>query len=402
MKRYLLLGGLLAAIIGCHAPYKEMDPIDRVALLNDKTPPPTTPSWQQTHSTPLAYRNPTNAAQASNSFVPNGSAPGSNLKRPFPPTAVAMGNPNDKQTEPAKATPRLQPAPAVRAFETNPERGSYGSPIQQTSSTSLRPNSDERNETPEPPMATSNNNTPRPFPKIDEPIKPIVRTSHQEESTDKGIGRTSGVSGPAVRMVNSKRISLNYELKDVGPSGISAIELYVTRDGKDWAKDDKALRSGPPFIVEVDEEGMYGFTIVARSGLGLGKTPPKPGETPQVWVEVDLSRPDVKIQEVKHGLGVKAREININWSANDRNLTRRPITLLYAEKADGPWTPIAANIENTGNYVWQSPTNAPTQFFIRVEAVDLVGNIGLSQTNKALVIDMSQPSVSILAVDPAK
>jgi len=30
---------------------------------------------------------------------------------------------------------------------------------------------------------------------------------------------------PAVRMVNSKRISLNYKIDDVGPSGVSAIEL---------------------------------------------------------------------------------------------------------------------------------------------------------------------------------
>src|SRR5207248_5983412 len=167
-------------------------------------------------------------------------------------------------------------------------------------------------------------------------------------------------------------------------------------------KDETAVRTGPPYVTEVPEEGMYGFTLLAKSGLGLGKKPPQRGDSPQVWVEVDLTKPAVSLTDVRHGLGAKAREVTITWSATDRNLARRPITLAYAEKAGGPWVPFAANIENTGKYVWAMPAGAPNSFLVRVEAVDLVGNVGSAQSAKPLVIDMSQPSAVILGVDSAE
>src|SRR5205823_13601953 len=78
----------------------------------------------------------------------------------------------------------------------------------------------------------------------------------------------------AVRMVNSKRVSLNYEIKDVGPSGISAVELWYTQDGKRWEKFDTANQPRPPLVIEVKDDALYGFTLVARNGIGLGKRPP--------------------------------------------------------------------------------------------------------------------------------
>src|SRR5207253_9960778 len=91
---------------------------------------------------------------------------------------------------------------------------------------------------------------------------------------------TSGLPAPgdpAVRMVNSKRISLNYEIKDKGPSGVSAVELWYTQDGRSWLKYPENLNRDPPFVFDVNDEGVYGFTLVVRSGVGLGGTPPQVG-----------------------------------------------------------------------------------------------------------------------------
>src|SRR5262249_39012805 len=38
------------------------------------------------------------------------------------------------------------------------------------------------------------------------------------------------------KFVGSKRVSLNFELKDVGPSGVSAVELWYTNNGRSWNK----------------------------------------------------------------------------------------------------------------------------------------------------------------------
>jgi hypothetical protein len=203
----------------------------------------------------------------------------------------------------------------------------------------------------------------------------------------------------AVHLVNSRRISLNYELKELGPSRVSLIELWVTRDGRNWQKFKEDTNAQPPFIVEVNEEGQYGFTLVARSGVGLSERPPQVGDPPQVWVEVDLTKPVVRVLSIDPPRSVEDRNLTITWSASDKNLGRQPITLSYAEQADGPWTTIVSNLENTGRYVWPMPLNVPFRMYIKVEASDRAGNIGNAQTANPILVDLSKPKVNILNVD---
>src|SRR5262249_49409059 len=90
-----------------------------------------------------------------------------------------------------------------------------------------------------------------------------------------------------IRYVNSRRVSLNYRIDDQGPSGVSVMELWYTQAGRNWQKYGEEKAATPPFVFDVDHEGLYGFTMVARSGVGLGSRPPQIGDQPQIWVEVD-------------------------------------------------------------------------------------------------------------------
>lgn len=213
--------------------------------------------------------------------------------------------------------------------------------------------------------------------------------------------------GTAVRMVNSKRFTLNYEVTEIGKSGISAVELWSTPDGRLWQKFSEQKRAEgrevrPPYEVNVEKEGLYGFTLVVRSGVGLSVQPPQAGDPPQVWVEVDLTQPVVRVTKVEVGRGPQAGSLTINWSATDKNLGRQPITLSYAEKPDGSWTPIVANRENTGTYVWRMPTDVPSQVFLRVEATDRAGNVGSAETSKPIIVDLVLPKVEIKDIAPNK
>jgi hypothetical protein len=204
---------------------------------------------------------------------------------------------------------------------------------------------------------------------------------------------------PGIRVVNNKRITLNYKINDVGPSGVSGIDVWVTHDSKIWKKLDIGTQTHPPCVVEVSDEGLYGFTLVAKNGLGLSKAPPQPGDVPQVWVEVDLTRP------VVHLLGVDTipsgqPTVAIRWNASDKNLGAKPISLSYTENAKNAWKPIATGLDNNGRYVWQVPPNMASRFLIRVEAADLAGNIGMVQTQEPVVMDLSQPTIAILNVEP--
>lgn len=223
-----------------------------------------------------------------------------------------------------------------------------------------------------------------------------------------GVGEATGVEPPVlrptaagVRMVNSKRLSLNYEIKDVGPSGVSTVELWYTQDGRKWEKYDTTSQPRPPFVVDLKDEGLYGFTLVARNGVGLGKRPPHAGDQPQIWVEVDTTKPVVKLLETQIGVSGDGQFLSIRWKATDNNLGQRPITLSYAEQAAGPWTVIATNLENTGSYMWQLPAGVPSRLLVRVEAGDLVGNVGMAQMPEPILLDLSQPSISIVAVEAA-
>jgi hypothetical protein len=209
-------------------------------------------------------------------------------------------------------------------------------------------------------------------------------------------------TGPvAVREVSSKRIVMDYEIKDIGPSGISTVDLWYTRDGRKWDKCPIGAQRTSPYVLEVKEEGLYGITLVASSGIGLKKRPPRPGDNPQVWIDVDVTKPVVRIAGCTVGAGPEADNLTITWRAQDKHMGERPISLSYAETADGPWSSIAANVENTGSYVWKMPSNVPQRLIVRVEATDLAGNVGMAQTREPVLIDLAKPTVSILSVKPA-
>ena len=213
-----------------------------------------------------------------------------------------------------------------------------------------------------------------------------------------------GAGGVNVRVVNSKRISINYELKEVGKSGVAVVELWYTRnDGRNWQKYDERTNPQSPYVyvVEVNDEGLYGFTLVARNRAGFGEQPPKVGDPPQVWVEVDLTKPVVRLQNVEVGRGPELGNLTITYSASDKNLAAQPITLSWAEKPEGPWMPIASNEENTGRFVWRMPETVPYQFYVRVEAADRAGNVGAAETAKPVIVDLSQPKVQVIGIGAA-
>jgi hypothetical protein len=206
-------------------------------------------------------------------------------------------------------------------------------------------------------------------------------------------------NGPLFRLVNTKRITLNFEVKDVGSSGLAAVDLWYTQDGKEWKKHE-APTNAQAYVVEVDEEGMYGFTLVARSGIGLGNEPPQAGDQPQVWVVVDLTAPEVQLGEVTASVQGKTQHVSFKWQAVDKNLGRQPVTLSYAEKPEGPWKVLAANLDASGTYKWQVPEGMPPRVLIRVEAADMAGNVGQVVSSKPIVLDCAKPTVKIVNVEP--
>jgi hypothetical protein len=207
---------------------------------------------------------------------------------------------------------------------------------------------------------------------------PPVNTNAKSDSTC-GTTIAPGPHGSTLRLVNSRRIAFRYEVKDAGAS--SCVEVWGTQDMKNWKKYDVAAQKGKSHIIEVKDEGLYGFTLLAQGPGGKG---PMPGDAPQVWVAVDCTRPVVQFVGAELNILAKAPTLVLRWAAGDRNLGPRPVSLFYAEQSEGPWTLLAGNVENTGRYEWLLPANLPSALYLRVQAADLMGNVGMAQTPNLL------------------
>jgi hypothetical protein len=203
------------------------------------------------------------------------------------------------------------------------------------------------------------------------------------------------------RMVNSRTFELEYDVDSVGPSGLGRVELWGTRDGgKTWQSFGIDGDRRSPMQLSVKEEGTYGFRVVVSNGVGLGGTPPVPGDLPDLTIGVDFTKPTSRIVSAKQGTDSEAGQLVISWQADDLMLAARPVSLSFSENRGGPWLPIAAGLENTGRYAWPLDNRTPAKVFLRLEVRDEAGNVGTDEMAEPLTIDQSHPTVRIRSVRP--
>jgi hypothetical protein len=212
------------------------------------------------------------------------------------------------------------------------------------------------------------------------------------------VGGMPMISGTIQRQfINTSRASLDYRIDQVGPSGVGKVEVWLTSDqGGTWKRlcEDADRRSPAEF--ELPGDGLYGVRVAVTNGNGFGGRTPTPGEQPQIWIEVDTTPPSVQLKEVEPS--TNGGSIDLRWLASDKNLGSEPINLYYATRHEGPWQPLARGLKNDGLYRWTFPRDMGSQFFVRLEAIDLAGNIARCETPNAIVLDMTEPKASVVGV----
>ncbi len=210
-------------------------------------------------------------------------------------------------------------------------------------------------------------------------------------------------TAPAARhLVSSTHVSLEYQIEQVGASGVGKVEMWITSDGgQTW----QCLGEDPdrhsPVEIDLPGEGSYGVSLVVSNGRGFGATPPAPGDAPDWWIEVDLTKPVVELTSVRPGSGDDATALWINWNARDKNLGNDAVDLFYAVNREGPWTPIARGVKNDSRYRWSVPKQIGPLAFIRLVVTDKAGNKTQCETPQAIALDdMSRPRGHVVGIAP--
>lgn len=223
----------------------------------------------------------------------------------------------------------------------------------------------------------------------------------QLPSTQKGTEWASAGPQTGPLVVNTQTFDVEYELQAVGSWGVGKVELWGTQDeGATWQSFGIDTDNHSPLRVTVPQNGTYGFRIQVEGANSIGTRPPQSGDKPELVVMVDSEQPQAEIVAVEPGDGNAVQQLRIRWRVEDTNLEPRPIGLSYSSYAEGPWSTIAAGLENTGAYVWQIERHIPGRFFLRLEARDTAGNVAAYETPQPIELNQPQPTGTLRTIRP--
>lgn len=204
-----------------------------------------------------------------------------------------------------------------------------------------------------------------------------------------------------IRWINSLTFDVDYVLQAVGPWGVSKVELWATRDhGQHWANYGPDPDNRGPMRVTMPSAGVYGFRIIVSGANGATVPTPRSGDQPELTIGVDLQPPQAELQAAQIGQGELADHLVIRWTASDENLDARPVGLFFSGQPDGPWSMIASDLDNNGQYAWRLLRQVPEQLYLRLEVRDKAGNVTARQSAAPVSLNLPQPTGQFRNVRP--
>jgi hypothetical protein len=207
-------------------------------------------------------------------------------------------------------------------------------------------------------------------------------------------------SGHKHHNVNSTVFRIAYDLDDVGPSGVSRVDLYISEDGgRKWFHYGADPDRLSPIEVTVPRDGEFGFAFRVTNGLGRASPPPQPNDAPEVTVNVDRVPPIAKLLPIQAGQDLSQNQVTISWTAQDRDLAERPIMLFFSTAPTGPWAPLQGWQPNSGRFTWAVPPGMNQPFYVRLDVQDLAGNVTRIYSEQPYLVDRAQPRARVTEVE---
>jgi hypothetical protein len=240
-------------------------------------------------------------------------------------------------------------------------------------------------------------------PSTDAPTSPpttAIPAQNADAEANVGASHPNVPDGQQPSFTIKKRFKLDYDSDNIPVEDIAAVELWGTHDGgKSWLKWGADPDRQSPFEIEVEQEGAFGFRILLVHRNGMAGHVPRSGDSADIWVGVDATLPVAKFGSVAYGKGANSGQLQIQWTASDEWLASRPITLSYATDPQGPWSPIAAGLANTGQYFWRVEPSVPRRVYLRLEARDQAGNVADDRLPEVIELEGLIPQGRIRGIE---
>lgn len=200
---------------------------------------------------------------------------------------------------------------------------------------------------------------------------------------------------------NTRAFSLDYRIENDPGAPITEVELWGTIDeGQTWEVWGLDPDRTSPFDIEVENDGLFGFRMVIVGANGLASNRPRPGDKADTWILVDTAPPQSRLSSALYGTGKEVGSLIIEYRAKDEYLGERPISLFYSESPAGPWQVISRGIRNQGRFVWPSNPNLPPTIYLKMETVDLAGNVTSSTLDIPIQVEGIAPRGRIQGFRP--
>lgn len=198
--------------------------------------------------------------------------------------------------------------------------------------------------------------------------------------------------GKPLQLVRSRRFAWDYEFETERPASEKMrVELWSTRDGGvTWQRSAVDDNTASPIDVTLPAAGLYGFRLEIVPALPDTLSGPRSGDAPDSWIGVDDEPPQVELIEAIPAKTGEPGGILIRYTSIDQLLVPHSARLSYSPNAAGPWATIAESLNTQGEHRWQPSRNVPARVFVRVEATDAAGNVGVATTAEAVIIATSR------------
>jgi hypothetical protein len=87
----------------------------------------------------------------------------------------------------------------------------------------------------------------------------------------------------------------------------------------------------------------------------------------------------------------------LKWTAKDRKLADKPISMEWSANREGPWQFIGGpEMSNTGTFSWSPPRDIPPHVFLKLTVRDAAGNTAVAVTPQPVLVDLKRPKARIL------